>query len=59
MISLGAREIWVYDFKILDKQKALLHFDPKSDDTWISLFKLTKNHKDTFFFVVNVATGVA
>ena len=35
----------------------LLHFDPKSDDAWISLFKLTKNHKDTFFFV-NVATSV-
>ena len=29
----------------------------KSDDVWISPFKLTKNHKDTFFFV-NVATGV-
>ena len=36
---------------------ALLHFDPKSDGGWISLFKLTKNHKDTFFFV-NVATSV-
>ena len=22
----------------------------KSDGAWISLFKLTKNHKDTFFF---------
>ena len=22
----------------------------KSDDAWISLFKLTKNHKDAFFF---------
>ena len=29
----------------------------KSDGAWISLFKLTKNHKDTFFFV-NVATSV-
>ena len=35
----------------------LLHFDPKSDGAWISLFKLTKNHKDTFFFI-NVATSV-
>ena len=30
----------------------------KSNGTWISLFKLTKNHKDTFFFV-NMATTVA
>ena len=29
----------------------------KSDGAWMSLFKLTKNHKDTFFFV-NVATSV-
>ena len=29
----------------------------KSDGAWISLFKLTKNHNDTFFFV-NVATSV-
>ena len=30
----------------------------KFDNAWISLFKLTKNHNDTFFFVVNVATSV-
>ena len=30
----------------------------KSDSAWIYFFKLTKNHKDTFFFV-NVATSVA
>ena len=42
----------------MDDLSTLLHFDPKSDGAWISLFKLTKNHKDTFFFV-NVATSVA
>ena len=36
---------------------SLLQFDPKYDGAWISLFKLTKNYKDTFFFV-NVATSV-
>ena len=30
----------------------------KSDGAWISIFKLTKNHKDNFFFL-NVATSVA
>ena len=29
----------------------------KSNGAWISLFKLTKNHKNTFFFV-NLATSV-
>ena len=46
-----------YDL-VYGKSVALLHFDPKSDSAWISFFKLTKNHKDNFFFV-NVATSVA
>ena len=40
----------VFVFMVSEWQNALLHFDPKSDGAWISLFKLTKNHKDTFFF---------
>ena len=52
-VKENSKRIWI--------MHTLLHFDPnlteKSDGAWISLFKLTKNHKGTFFFV-NVATRV-
>ena len=34
----------------LGSEVTLLHFDPKYDGASISFFKLTKNHKDNFFF---------
>ena len=65
-VSIGlGKESYEDDNELLNDGDRAFHYyisiqNPmeKFDSAWISLFKLTKNHKDTFFFV-NVATSVA